>query len=754
MRRTLLISCLLLGIIETAIAEQTGVITGERVRIYKKPTIINSETVGYVNKGNTVTILEIFKEGNTGVMENYWYKIKFEKEKEGWVLDQYVKPNLSLSSFHLIANYNLLGKRINAIEFDRKGNLWVGTTKGIFILDKEGNIQKTYTTKNGLKSNEIFSIIISNSYSWVATKAGIEQYDFITNTWKCYTYRGYKYRTILYETADSIWIVNRQARCGGPIRFDKKKKEFEYFNEKQPFANAGVSDIIIVDNIMWVPTEKGLLKFNKSTGAFNFFKPSNVSYDYWFLCIEQDKYTPNLLYIGGYRGLYIYDTKKEIWGRIGKHPSGAVTNLYQNGNLLYYGSVGKYGSGAAHGLGLKVYNIENGELNEFVEDTSTLIDNRILALNSDGKDVYIGTSKGLNIHINTKEKWIAFESQRKNLYDKGLGIDLEYNRLKDFSKFSEGPNFTAITTYKRFLMLPGSEKYKFEIQKKIGDEYLEMVETGYATNYYNYKKRLTQALEEYNQISLEDCKDDRLLEEVLIKQIRCNILLGKTTEVVNLCKTLTQKFKKRQNFKKYIEDLELIKKESMELSKLYKSSGYDYDFYIKKLNLLQEKIDTGEDKDGQALFEKARIYKYELMEFNKAIEAFEKYIENSHLQKYPSYNNIMNAYYEIGEIYEVNYGNYKKALEVYKTGIFSAFKLYRNRYSDFSNWRCYKNSSIYLALEGAGYILAYKLGAPQDAINFYNTIIEEYPKNKEFAFAGNKIKVFPYLINRITHLPQ
>jgi len=92
MKRTLFIGCLLLAFVGTGIAQQTGTITGDKVRVRTKPTTTNSETVGYVNKGDKVTILDkTSKQEKIGSMEDYWYKIEFDGSKQGWTFGHFVK---------------------------------------------------------------------------------------------------------------------------------------------------------------------------------------------------------------------------------------------------------------------------------------------------------------------------------------------------------------------------------------------------------------------------------------------------------------------------------------------------------------------------------------------------------------------------------------------------------------------------------------------------------------------------------------
>ena len=102
MKRTLLIGCLLLVFAGTGIAKQTGIITGDKVRVRTKPTTKNSETVVYVNKGDKVVILgKTDKKEKIGSMEDYWYQIEFNENgimRQYWIFGNFVKLYLEVAS--------------------------------------------------------------------------------------------------------------------------------------------------------------------------------------------------------------------------------------------------------------------------------------------------------------------------------------------------------------------------------------------------------------------------------------------------------------------------------------------------------------------------------------------------------------------------------------------------------------------------------------------------------------------------------
>ncbi|WP_423146268.1 two-component regulator propeller domain-containing protein [Rubrolithibacter danxiaensis] len=77
---------------------------------------------------------------------------------------------------------------VNCIFEDSKGNLWAGTYTGLNLLNQKNGTFKTYTTKNGLPGEIIFSILEDNQgYLWIATNKGISQFSPKTQSFKNYS---------------------------------------------------------------------------------------------------------------------------------------------------------------------------------------------------------------------------------------------------------------------------------------------------------------------------------------------------------------------------------------------------------------------------------------------------------------------------------------------------------------------------------------------------------------------------------------
>jgi len=154
MKRTLFIAYLLLVLAGTGVAEQTGMITGDRVRVRNKPTT-NSETVGHVNKGDKVTILDkTSKKDKIGLMEDYWYKIEFADGKKGWAFGHFVRLDLKAQTtnqvifekdfgvFTIVFRENLIKKNYTHSLSNRKMtlfkqdiNVYIKTGKKEILID-------------------------------------------------------------------------------------------------------------------------------------------------------------------------------------------------------------------------------------------------------------------------------------------------------------------------------------------------------------------------------------------------------------------------------------------------------------------------------------------------------------------------------------------------------------------------------------------------------------------------------------------
>ncbi|MGL5693900.1 MAG: ligand-binding sensor domain-containing protein, partial [Peptostreptococcaceae bacterium] len=73
---------------------------------------------------------------------------------------------------------SLTTNSIRTITEDNKGNLILGTSHGLNILDKKTSTFSNYTTKDGLPNNNIYGLLIDDSnYIWMSTNSGISKFN-------------------------------------------------------------------------------------------------------------------------------------------------------------------------------------------------------------------------------------------------------------------------------------------------------------------------------------------------------------------------------------------------------------------------------------------------------------------------------------------------------------------------------------------------------------------------------------------------
>ncbi|SDS33006.1 AraC-type DNA-binding protein [Polaribacter sp. KT25b] len=146
-------------------------------------------------------------------------------------------------------------------------SLWIGTAKGVFLMDHKEQISKAFTAKNGFPKNlTIQYIFIENDATfWLATQGqGLVKWNRLTNTFKTFT------------TKDGLSNNNIYA----------------IYKDKFGF--------------LWLPTDNGLNRFAPKTLKNHIFLPNTISHkEFNHLSHFQDKNGD--LYLGGLNGLNVFN---------------------------------------------------------------------------------------------------------------------------------------------------------------------------------------------------------------------------------------------------------------------------------------------------------------------------------------------------------------------------------------------------------------------------------------------------------------
>ena len=97
-------------------------------------------------------------------------------------LDEVYSKDFTSVEFKLVENKNLQGHRINFITEDKRGNLWVGSDRGLHKLDSALNYLCFYTKNDGLPNDLVVGIQEDrHGYIWLTSRGGLTQFDPQTN---------------------------------------------------------------------------------------------------------------------------------------------------------------------------------------------------------------------------------------------------------------------------------------------------------------------------------------------------------------------------------------------------------------------------------------------------------------------------------------------------------------------------------------------------------------------------------------------
>lgn len=212
----------------------------------------------------------------------------------GTVTNGLIKINLNQKPFKWLSHKNkphtgLLGNDISEILEDHKGQIWIGTEKGLTVWNREKNVfnnfEKHPDKNNTNWDNNILSLFNdSKKRIWIGTSKGVDMYDSDTKSFEH------------YETnyTDSTQIVDNEifsicedkngklwfATAGGLSCLNEQEKKFTNYLHSSSDSSSIPSNIIweiYIDrnDNLWVATFKGLAKYIKETNNFKRYSISN-----------------------------------------------------------------------------------------------------------------------------------------------------------------------------------------------------------------------------------------------------------------------------------------------------------------------------------------------------------------------------------------------------------------------------------------------------------------------------------------------
>lgn len=200
---------------------------------------------------------------------------------------------------------------IFSIFADNSGQVWIGTSSGVFLFDREH--------EKFIKNEDIGTFYISDihqdfdGYIWFATyNIGVIKFNPHINSYKRYTYNSndstsicyHRITTIFEDSHHNLWFGSED---GGLCKYNKHDDNFKRITEKDGLPSNVIHKILEYNsNTLWISTNNGLVNYNPDNGHIKTYNTTNG-----LLC-KQFNYNSGIkvhdkLYFGNIRGLVAFN---------------------------------------------------------------------------------------------------------------------------------------------------------------------------------------------------------------------------------------------------------------------------------------------------------------------------------------------------------------------------------------------------------------------------------------------------------------
>ena len=150
-----------------------------------------------------------------------------------------------------------------------RDTLWVGSEKGLSMLDKKKEAWKGFISpQGGLPGNFVNALLLQSEYVWVGTNSGIGRFHKTKKTWKTYTQKEGLTETeikSLVKVGERIWAGG----IGGSLfEFDPAQDRWKKIEPTDPLKNGGINVLMATRDRVFVCRDNGVSLYDLSTGQW------------------------------------------------------------------------------------------------------------------------------------------------------------------------------------------------------------------------------------------------------------------------------------------------------------------------------------------------------------------------------------------------------------------------------------------------------------------------------------------------------
>ena len=212
-----------------------------------------------------------------------------------------------------------------AIREDRRHNFWLGYDDGLFYFDTKQKQNHPFTRYNQyqeLATNRVNGLFPDSSAGgiWVAASSGLYLLDTLRGITARYSlkdasphYLPFDHITFLHPDREQSGIYWLATRGGGLIRWERRTGRWQQFTRENGLSN-NVLYSIHEDQLgrLWLPSNYGLIRFQKKTHQTQVFLPQDgITHEEFNLksCFQD---SDGQLFLGGLNGVTGFYPDKQV----------------------------------------------------------------------------------------------------------------------------------------------------------------------------------------------------------------------------------------------------------------------------------------------------------------------------------------------------------------------------------------------------------------------------------------------------------
>lgn len=373
-----------------------------------------------------------------GLSSNYIYAITQDRAGYMWFgtengLDRYDGKTIRHYQHFPDNPQSLSDSRVNCLLSPADGSLLVGTEKGINIYVAEKDVLMPYEPTAAINDQNIRTMIEEDSLLWVGTSIGLFRLDRTTGAISCYNTRN---SDLAHDIVRAIYVDDDYLFIGtfdGVSRLNKRTEQWSSVNLKTDHIRLPLNNLVLSmqpsptdPDVLFVGTQTGFCELNKSTLDYSLHEKARnremVNNTVKTMCV-----VGNEVWLGSEEGLMIFDGEAfSSYGYDPKNihslPNNIVWAIFKDrSNIVWLateGGVAFYDAGAP--------SFASVDLSE--ADGNPYVGISVFAAQMDRRGrLWLGSRFGLSVYEPERNRmqWINLSNAVVGTYNfvKGLSID-------------------------------------------------------------------------------------------------------------------------------------------------------------------------------------------------------------------------------------------------------------------------------------------------------------------------------------------